>query len=74
MAKESTKSWQREVSELLSRAAELSVQHGVDVEPFVGSAYTAYVDARPGMRELLEELQLRETLEQMRDAGQIASA
>lgn len=69
-----TKSWQAEVSELLARAAQLCVEHGVDVEPFIRGAYSAYVEARPGMREFLEELQLRATLEQMRDAGRIASA
>lgn len=69
-----TKSWQAEVSELLARAAQLCVEHGVDVEPFVHGAYSAYVEARPGMREFLEELHLRAALEQMRDAGRIASA
>lgn len=74
MANEQKKNWESEVKELLGRAARLSVAHGVDVEPFVRNAYTAYVEARPGMRELLEEMQLRETLEEMRSAGRIASA
>jgi hypothetical protein len=68
------RSWQNEVSELLERAAELCIEHGVDVDPFVRGAYSAYVDARPGMREFLEEIQLRATLEQLRDAGRIAQA
>ena len=74
MANEDKRSWQSDVSELLARAAQLCVEHDVDVDPFVRGAYSAYVEARPGMRELREELQLRETLEQMRNAGQMASA
>ncbi len=68
------KNWQLELNELLARAAELSVEHDVDVEPFVRSAYSAYLEARPGMREYLEEMQLRATLEEMRSEGRIASA
>ena len=74
MANEPTKSWQSEVSELLARAAQLCVEHDVEMDPFVRGAYSAYVEARPGMREYLEELQLKATLEQMRTAGRIASA
>ena len=74
MANEPTKSWQSEVSELLARAAQLCVEHDVEMDPFVRGAYSAYVEARPGMREYLEDLQLKATLEQMRTAGRIASA
>ena len=74
MANEPTNNWQGEVSELLVRAAQLCIEHGIDVDPFIRGAYSAYVDARPGMREYLEELQLRQTLEQLRDAGRIAEA
>lgn len=66
--------WQLEVSELLARAAKLCVEHEVDVDPFVRGAYTAYLDARPGLKEQLREMQLREQLEEMRAAGRIASA
>ena len=66
--------WQLEVSELLARAAKLCVEHEVDVDPFVRGAYTAYLDARPGLKEKLAEMQLREQLEELRAAGRIASA
>jgi hypothetical protein len=66
--------WQNEVSELLARAAQLCVEHDVDMDPFVRGAYSAYLEARPGMREYLEEMQLREALEEMRRGGRIASA
>jgi hypothetical protein len=45
-----------------------------DMDSFLRSAWAAYVQARPGMREYLEELQLREQLERMREAGQIGEA
>ena len=69
-----TKSWQNEVSELLARAAKLCADHGVEIDPFVSGAVAAYFDARPGMRERLEEMQLRATLDQMRASGRIATA
>ena len=74
MANQSNPSWQTEVSELLARAARLSVEHGVDVDPFVRGAYSAYLDSRPGMREWLEEMKLRETLEEMRRVGRLPTA
>jgi hypothetical protein len=67
-------SWVREVSELLARAAQLCVEHDVEADPFVRGAYSAYLEARPGMREYLEELQLKQTLEELRKDGRIASA
>ncbi|HEY5950505.1 MAG TPA: hypothetical protein VIV40_33670 [Kofleriaceae bacterium] len=75
MANEPTqKSWQNQVSELLARAARLCVDNNVDMDPFIRGAYSAYLEARPGMREYLEELQLKETLQAMREGGKIATA
>lgn len=68
------KHWQVEVSELLARAAELCVEHEIDVDPFVRGAYSAYLEARPGMREELAEMQLKAQLEEMRKLGRIATA
>jgi hypothetical protein len=68
------KPWPAEVADLLSRAAELCIDHGMDVDAFVRDAWSAYVDTRPGMREYLEELQLRNQLEELRKAGRIADA
>jgi hypothetical protein len=68
------KSWQNEVSDLLTRAAQLCVEHDVEMDPFVRGAASAYLEARPEMRELLEELQLKATLQAMRENGRIASA
>jgi hypothetical protein len=68
------KSWQSDVGKLLARAAQVAVENGVDMEAFMKGAASSYFDARPGMREYLEEMQLRETLQQMRDDGRIATA
>jgi len=67
-------SWQHEVSELLARAAKLCVEHEVEMDPFVRGAYSAYLDARPGLKEELAEQHLRAQLEEMRQAGRIANA
>lgn len=66
--------WYAEVSELLSRAAELCVQHGLDVDSFMKAAWSAYVESRPGMREHLEEMQLREQLDELRKLGRLGVA
>jgi len=67
-------SWQLAASRLLAQAAELAVENGVDADAFIKGAWSAYVDSRPGMREWLEELQLREQIEEMRKAGVVGSA
>ena len=66
--------WQAEVGRLLTQAAALCVQEGVDVESFMKSAWSAYVEARPGMRDYLEEMQLRDQLEEIRKLGRMAEA
>jgi hypothetical protein len=72
--KPTNQSWKSEVSELLARAARLCVEHDVEMEPFMRSATAAYFDARPGLREWLEEQQLAATLDEMRKAGRLGSA
>lgn len=67
-------SWQDEVKKLLARAASLCADNGVALGPFVQAASSAYVEARPGMREWLEEMQLRAQLEHARQLGRVAEA
>jgi hypothetical protein len=74
MDQPTAKAWPAEVAHLLSRAAELCVEHGIDVDAFMRDAWSAYVDTRPGMREHLEEMQLRKQLEELRKAGRVADA
>jgi hypothetical protein len=69
-----TKPWLEEVSELLARAAELCVEHEVDVDPFVRGAYSAYLEANPGMREELADRELQRQLEEMRKQGRLPTA
>ena len=62
-----TKTWE----DLLDEAAAVC---DVEVDVFVRNAWTAYLDARPGMREQLEEAQLRAQLDELRKTGKIAQA
>jgi hypothetical protein len=66
--------WHAEVSQLLSQAAALCVEHGVDVDGYMSGAWAAYVEARPGMRDHLEEMRLRDQLDELRKAGRLGSA
>lgn len=68
------KAWQTEVGDLLAQAATLCVEHGLDVDTFLTGAWSAYVEARPGLREYLEELQIRNQLEELRKAGRLGEA
>jgi hypothetical protein len=66
--------WHAEVGQFLTHAAELCVEHGVDLDSFMRGAWSAYVEARPGMREQLEEMQLRDQLEEIRKSGGMGEA
>ena len=66
--------WHAEVGQFLTHAAELCVEHGVDLDAFMRGAWSAYVEARPGMREHLEEMQLRDQLEEIRKSGGMGEA
>ncbi len=63
-----------QLAKLLREAAAVAVENGLDVDTFMRGAWTSYVDARPGMKEWLEEMQLREQLSKLRAAGGIATA
>jgi len=69
-----TMPWHAEVGQFLTHAAELCVEHGVDLDAFMRGAWSAYVEARPGMREQLEEMQLRDQLEEIRKSGGMGEA
>lgn len=66
--------WQAEAAELLEKAASLCIDHGVDLEAFMRGAWAFYVEARPGMRDYLEEVQLRNQIEELRAAGRVGEA
>lgn len=66
--------WYAEVGDLLSHAAALCVEHGLDMDSFMRGAWSAYVESRPGMREELEEQQLRGQLDELRKLGRLGEA
>jgi hypothetical protein len=66
--------WQIEVGRLLTQAAAICVEQGVDVDAFMKGAWSAYVESRPGMRDYLEEVQLRDQLEEIRKLGRMGQA
>ena len=69
-----TKPWHAEVGDLLAQAALLCVEHGLDVDTFMKGAWSAYIEARPGLRDYLEEMQLRNQLDEIRKAGRMGEA
>ncbi len=71
---ERSQPWHSEVGDLLAQAAILCVQHGLDVDTFMKGAWSAYVEARPGMRDYLEEMQLRSQLDELRKLGRVGEA
>jgi hypothetical protein len=71
---EPSKPWTVQLDELLAQAAELGARHGVDADAFMKGAWAAYIDARPGLREQLEEMQLKTQLEELRKLGRIGEA
>jgi hypothetical protein len=67
-------SWAIEIEALLTRAAELSVEHQVDPGAFMRGAWAAYVESRPELRAHLEEMELRQQIERLRNIGTVGSA
>lgn len=58
----------------LHEAAEAAVQAGVDLEPWMQAAWAAYVEHRPGLRQHLEDVQLANQIEELRQRGQVPEA
>lgn len=70
----SNQAWQQEVVALLARAAGICVENGLDVDAFMKGAWSAYVDTCSGLREHLEEMQLRAQLDELRRLGRLGEA
>jgi len=66
--------WHSEVGDLLAQAAILCIAHGLDVDTFMKGAWSAYVEARPGLKDYIEEMQLRGQLDEMRKNGRMGEA
>jgi hypothetical protein len=66
--------WDAAANQLLREAALLCIAHGVDPDTFMSGAWSAYVASRPGMRDQLEEQQLREHMDELRKQGRLPTA
>jgi hypothetical protein len=59
---------------LLTKAAEMAVQAGLQPEAFTAAAWQAYMGASPELAERLAERQFEAALEQLRSSGRMAKA
>jgi hypothetical protein len=60
--------------ELLAAAAEAAAHGGIELDAFMSAAWAAFMEARPGLREQIEHVQLVAQLESMRQAGKLGQA
>jgi hypothetical protein len=58
----------------LLRAATAAAEENLDLDAFMKQAWQAFMEARPGLREQLEDLQLIAQVDAMRKAGKIGVA
>ena len=58
----------------LAATARIAVENGVDLDEFMKAAWVAYVESRPGLRAHLEQLQMLQELEMLRNAGRVGQA
>ena len=66
--------WADELEALLTQAAELAATHGLETEAFMTAAWNACLEARPGLREQLEDKELRSQLRKLRKRGLVGAA
>lgn len=63
-----------ELETLLTRAAAIAAENGIESESFMSAAWNSYLAARPGLREELEEKELKAQLRKLRKQGLIGTA
>jgi len=63
-----------DIMKLLRQAAQLAAARGAETDRFMQAAWLACLDARPGLREELEDKELRAQLKKLRKRGLIANA
>src|SRR5262249_40184599 len=63
-----------ELGDLLMDAAQAAVGGGMELDAFMTLAWTAYVEAQPGLREQLEQQQLTAMLAEERRRGRVGQA
>lgn len=64
----------KDIVQLLRRAAQLAAEHGAHTDLFMQAAWVACLDARPGLREELEDKELFRQIEMLRQRGLVAAA
>ena len=67
-------SWASELEHLLAKAAKLAAAHDVHTDAFLHAAWSACLDARPGLRDELEDKELRAQLRKLRKQGLVGTA
>jgi hypothetical protein len=58
----------------LQAAAFAASASGVNLDEFMRQAWSAYVDARPGLREHIADSQLVQQIQELRSAGKVGLA
>ncbi len=58
----------------LSSAADAAAAAGIPLEEFMRQAWSAFVDARPGLREHLADAQLMQQIQELRGRGKVGEA
>lgn len=66
--------WLEELARALDRAAQLAAANGIEGDLFKRAAWEAYLNARPGLREALEDKQLKAQLRKLRKRGLVGQA
>jgi hypothetical protein len=60
--------------QFLAHAAAAAARDGIELETFMDAAWSAFVDARPGLRDILDQLQVVAHLERMRQEGKLGQS
>ena len=63
-----------EVRDLMLRAATRAAEQGLDLDGYMRVAWLAYMEASPGLRQQLEEMQLAAQFEALRRSGRLGQA
>jgi hypothetical protein len=71
---EPTGGWLQELADLLDRAAQIAAANGIEGDVFKRAAWNAYLDARPGLRQKLEDKELKSQLRKLRKRGLVGLA
>jgi hypothetical protein len=66
--------WSSEIESLLVKAAALAAERGLDAEAFMRAAWTACLDAQPGLREQIAEAAMSAQVEGLRKRGLVGAA